>query len=584
MHRILILWLCCLASGVIAQEQPGKSEVKSWVNSLSVRKDPRDQKLQEIFHEITALDSASRCRAIHQIIASAKNTNTRSHIRSSLLHHLLNGHGLRCTGDLFSTDSLNAALQESYEIDDEALQYDLHLYLGEHYNAIKQFGPASLHYHLLFDILERNQRADFNLPARIFYDMSYSLYHTQDYEGCIEKGLNALYALPDAKFIPGDTLSIREQLQAWNTIGLSYLKRHQNDSALLAFNKALALATGSRDKAWEGIIIGNKGDVYYSQGQYDSAYVLLQFDYDNSLANGELNNAANSLQWIARMDLQHGQPKVALAKLRTARTLLNSMGQPEFLSNVSFALSGAFTALGQPDSANIYLQQYLHLHDSIEVVLTKSAADIVQMRMNNINQVQTIKNLNREKRHIAVTRNFTILVVLLIGVIGYLWLNRLRLKMQIRQREALEGKRIAEAEAQKAFEQLEIFRQILLEKNAIIEKFQTADQSDENDEEHIRRLSELSHHLILNEDDWSRFKVLFDSVYPGFFLSLRNKVPDITQAEQRMAALSKLKLTAREAANLLGVSPNTVYTTRRRLRQRLGLEQDADLDPYLNRG
>ena len=44
-----------------------------------------------------------------------------------------------------------------------------------------------------------------------------------------------------------------------------------------------------------------------------------------------------------------------------------------------------------------------------------------------------------------------------------------------------------------------------------------------------------------------------------------------------MAALSKLKLTAREAANLLGVSPNTVYTTRRRLRQRLGLEQDADL-------
>jgi DNA-binding CsgD family transcriptional regulator len=91
----------------------------------------------------------------------------------------------------------------------------------------------------------------------------------------------------------------------------------------------------------------------------------------------------------------------------------------------------------------------------------------------------------------------------------------------------------------------------------------------------------LTNHLILTDEDWTHFKSLFDSVYPAFFLSLRNKVPDITQAEQRMAALSKLRLTAKEAANLLGVSPNTVYTTKRRLRQRLGLENDAELDPYL---
>ena len=155
--------------------------------------------------------------------------------------------------------------------------------------------------------------------------------------------------------------------------------------------------------------------------------------------------------------------------------------------------------------------------------------------------------------------------------------------MQIRQREALEGKRIAETEAQKAIGQLDIFRQHLLEKNTLIEKMQSASESKENTEDQNKRLADLSHHLILNEEDWVQFKTLFDSVYPGFFLSLRNKVPEITQAEQRMAALSKLKLTAREAANLLGISPNTVYTTRRRLRQRLGLEQDSDLDGFFEK-
>lgn len=587
MHYIRCLILCflwCLGNLAFAQAQHDNSRIKDWMRSLSVKKDPREEKLQEVAQAISSMDSASICYTIHRITAAAKTGNPRFLIRSLLLHSMLNARGKRCHDDAFNIDSLATALQLSYEIDDEALQYNLHLHFGEYYKATKQFGPASLHYHLLFDILERNRREDFSLPAKVFYDMSYSLYHTQDYAGCIHTGLNAMHALPHAQFLPDDTLSTRDQLQAWNTIGLSYLKMHQNDSALIAFNKALQLAKASNDKPWEGIIIGNKGDVYYNLNRYDSAYIMLQYDFENSKVNGDLGNAANSLQWIARMDLKNGQPKIALEKLRTARSLVIRTGMPEFIANVSFALSGAFTALGQPDSANIYLQQYLHLHDSIEVVLTKSAADIVQMRMNNINQIQTIKNLNREKRHIAVTRNFTILVVLLIGVIGYLWLNRLRLKMKIRQSEALEGKRIAEAEAQKAFEQLDIFRQSLLEKNAIIEKFQTADPSDENDEEHIRRLSELSHHLILNEEDWSRFKALFDSVYPGFFLSLRNKVPDITQAEQRMAALSKLKLTAKEAANLLGVSPNTVYTTRRRLRQRLGLEQDSDLDPYLSKG
>jgi DNA-binding CsgD family transcriptional regulator len=172
-------------------------------------------------------------------------------------------------------------------------------------------------------------------------------------------------------------------------------------------------------------------------------------------------------------------------------------------------------------------------------------------------------------------------IVFLLGCIAYLWLSRI---WQKRQHEAIRAKQHAEAEMLKAREQLEEFRQRLLEKHAEIEQFQSAHEVKEESEEQLRRISELTQHLILKEEDWVQFKALFESVYPGFFTSLRNNIPDISQAEQRMAALSKLKLTAREAANLLGVSPNTVYTTRRRLRIRLGLEQDSDLDSFFSRG
>jgi DNA-binding CsgD family transcriptional regulator len=250
------------------------------------------------------------------------------------------------------------------------------------------------------------------------------------------------------------------------------------------------------------------------------------------------------------------------------------------LANLNIAFSQVIASHGRADSVNIYIQEYLHLHDSLQSEITKNQTDILQMRLNNRDQIQTIKMLNRQKKQIALTRNFTIAMVVLTGLIAYLLLSRM---WQKRQQAVLKEKQIAEAEAKKAIDQLDIFRQHLLEKNAQIEQWQTAIAIKEISDDQLRRLSELTHHLILKDEDWVRFKALFDSVYPGFFVSLRNKVPDITQAEQRMAALSKLKLTAKEAANLLGVSPNTVYTTKRRLRQRLGLEQDSELDEYFNR-
>jgi DNA-binding CsgD family transcriptional regulator len=73
---------------------------------------------------------------------------------------------------------------------------------------------------------------------------------------------------------------------------------------------------------------------------------------------------------------------------------------------------------------------------------------------------------------------------------------------------------------------------------------------------------------------------MFEKVYPGFFHSLKQQSPDITLAEQRMAALCKLQVTPKEAANLLGISPNSVNKTRQRLRSRLGLDPDANLEQY----
>jgi DNA-binding CsgD family transcriptional regulator len=57
-------------------------------------------------------------------------------------------------------------------------------------------------------------------------------------------------------------------------------------------------------------------------------------------------------------------------------------------------------------------------------------------------------------------------------------------------------------------------------------------------------------------------------------------VPDMTNAEQRMAALIKLRLSGKDAARILGISPDSVRKSRQRLRQRLGLQGDEELEPF----
>jgi len=188
--------------------------------------------------------------------------------------------------------------------------------------------------------------------------------------------------------------------------------------------------------------------------------------------------------------------------------------------------------------------------------------------------------LNKEKRSIKLIRNFSIVLILLVAAAGLLLLNRARLNMRLRQQKALEAKRMAEADSKAARDLLVSFTESITEKTQLIETLQDQLSHRELSVEQAEYIRELSRHSILTDADWDQFRELFDRVYPGFFNRLRADVPDITLAELRMAALIRLQIPAREAANLIGISPNSAHKTRQRLRQRIGLDPDADLDAY----
>ncbi len=578
--RILFLFIFLISSCLVpVYTQPEDLPISNWVRELSSKKSIAPSVFRSVVQSILALDSAQQCDAL-TLLSENSPRGKRYQLRMIIIQFQLQINGFACGDQKWTDDKLKEAILAAYEIEDQQLMVDFHQALATYYLQQFNLGSAGLHALTAIDLTEKAGKNTFHIGGGGWYSLGYVLFHSREYEASIRATSNALQAGSMPNNPPGDTLNILYRMNALNTIGLAYEKLGKADSAFLAFDRALKIAQQQQSDFWVGVIKGNIGDVYFQLGQYDSAAVLLRFDYEQSLAAGQYDNAANSLQWLARIDLHHGQANAALQKLNEARTLLQRIYTPAFMEHTLKAYTQVFAALGNADSTQNYMNRYMILHDSLEMEAYNSRAEVVNMRMENQSNVYTIMTLHKEKKKIALIRNFIIVLILLLIIVGFLLFNRQKLKFKIHQHAALESQRKAEADAAESIQRLNDFTQNLVAKTSLIEKLKHQLLHKETNADQIQRISELTQHTILTEEDWEKFKALFEKVYPGFFHALRIKSVDITGAELRMAALCKLQVPSKEAANLLGISPNSVNKTRQRLRHRLGLDTEVNLELY----
>src|SRR5690606_27558394 len=88
------------------------------------------------------------------------------------------------------------------------------------------------------------------------------------------------------------------------TLGVSYMKINQLDSAYLYLNIAYQKAAGYKDSLWMGLSAGNIGNVLYLKGEYQKALGYYLEDYQTNIdsdfpdiqQNASVNLAKNYLK------------------------------------------------------------------------------------------------------------------------------------------------------------------------------------------------------------------------------------------------------------------------------------------------
>ena len=223
------------------------------------------------------------------------------------------------------------------------------------------------------------------------------------------------------------------------------------------------------------------------------------------------------------------------------------------------------------------------IRDSLEQNTQREEARRVRERIGAERYAAQLQSLRQARDRQVLLRNGLILLFLLSGVIIYLYINRMALK-QRKERELVRIQaRHAHEELEAAKRELGVITRAMREKNDLIESFRAEVEALQISgipisDERTRHLDLLLHATILTDEDWQSFRGTFDKVHPGFITRLREKIPDLTPADTRLLTLTKLGLSSREMAAMLGISTEAIKKTRYRLRKKIDLPEEGGLE------
>jgi tetratricopeptide (TPR) repeat protein len=571
--RLLLLLFVLMQTNYFSFAQDTSYPIKEWVRKLSDKNAPLYSGVSEI---VAAMANEDSMRAARTFNALADKGNTDN---SYFICRLNTAMGMyfrdhRASRKLVN-DLMTKATHAAYDTDNDSLisavswQFGLMAYWD---------GDIPLASMYSLNAAEVDEKIGRKISPGNYEFLGEVLYATRDNEKSIYYTKKAIAGDPDTSF------SAREaNMKRLNTIALCWKRIENYDSAFFYFEDAMQNAKKLGDRIWQSIIRGNQGQIYFAQQKYELAKPALESDYRFSNSYGEFGSASNSLQWVARINLLEGKKDSALAQVREALQLERRDPNPNYLQNIYYSTAEVYRAIGNNDSSYKYSQLYSHVHDSIERAVADSRLESAQIRLTNLQNALTIKNLYKAKEAEQLKRNFSIAAIILVCIIALLYVNRLRLKFRHGEQLAVERQKMADVEIAAAKDQLKLFTQNLVEKTNLVEELQNKVSRRAVTIEQQELISNISNLTILTETDWEKFKTIFEKIYPGFFVNLKEKVSDITVAEQRMAALTRLHLSINQIASILGISTNSVYKTKQRLRQRLNVDPEINIEEVLTK-
>jgi tetratricopeptide (TPR) repeat protein len=369
----------------------------------------------------------------------------------------------------------------------------------------------------------------------------------------------------------------------YNNLGVCFKKQNMLEDALKSYLKAfeelqkvnypMLMAQNFTNRA---NILEKLGDLYAAEELFLACEKISE---SNGIAYGVMLSNLNLGNLYRQME------KYAFAKIRLEKALFLSkeLNAVREASLIHERISWLYRDQKDFELAYQNLIQYHALSDSLISESVKKEANELKEKYETEKKELEIISLSKDKLNQQFLIALMGIGLLILVILVQWWRNKHLLSEQERKKEnellniqlELKEKELL-ADSLKKVSVMHTKEAIYIQIKELIRDLPKTQSSKFssilND---LRRGHDQS---ILNE-----FDARFLGVYESFFDQLKNMAPDLTQTEIRICALMKLNLTTKEIVSLTNRSVGTIDNIRSKIRKKLNLKEDENLQVFLSK-
>jgi tetratricopeptide (TPR) repeat protein len=445
-------------------------------------------------------------------------------------------------GDLyFQFDDLSNAqiwFAKAYKLSEQLEKKILLVYssagLGNVYLVSKDWANASKYLNQALKIASK-EGMKHDIPKLL--NQLGNMYSTQN---LIDSALYYYEALLEAGIDNKDSLMIGF---AYTNIASALTEQNRHTEAILLLKKALEISSIQSKSKIEATIFLNLGQSYLALGDYSNALRYLKSTFETTKKQGYLHLQMSSSKYISEVYTHFGDYKTAM----------------EYYTHYSLLKDSIFNIEKQKEFQNLKFKNELEQTEKKLAVMSQKAL---------------IKSLS------LYFSLFSILLLIIIVIQLYRGFRN-KIKIQEMEKFRMEGTIDQQSRDLVSMAMNLSHKQQLMSEIQVSAKHMAKNQDNTSFQGYIDDITGKLKDDQIFEKNWALFMKHFNGVHPSFFNSLQEKHADLTSTEKRYCAFIKLNLSAREIAQIHNITLRSVYMFRYRLKKKLLLLEEDDLDQYI---
>ncbi|WP_152487293.1 transcriptional regulator [Winogradskyella psychrotolerans] len=401
-----------------------------------------------------------------------------------------------------------------------------------------------------------------------------------------------------------------------NNYGLFfYWHKKDLDSAMYFFKRAYALTTSKFPKhTLNGSIRDNIADIYTDQEDYEKAQALYQqnFDFFKTAINEE--TLENDTPRLISAGSQLVMTNTHLNKLEAAQRTFNSLNSivkvQESNSNLSSSSKLEFLrakevllrAKNNIPTAYTTVKQIEHISDSLQTILNHAdkkwqeelndiTIDKIELnfKIDRIQKENMIKNQRAKLWFIGLLSSIFIIVLVSLIISRRQHLinakNKQLLAEQLLENSALKVEQLNSEIKSKERDLSDFAIKLTQDQDwakSLADQLEVIKESNsEARPELINELDLAISNKISVDSDTQEFFERLDKLSDAFYSKLTKRYPNLSKNEIRLCSLIRLKIESRSIATLQNITLASLNTSRYRLRKKLQLSEETDLDFFI---